>query len=180
MRRLALLLSVVLGMPLPAQADSAGAFPAGADKHLIDLAFRTCLAYPDNLQRLKVRLDATLTMAEQKTESFFLGRNPGKVWLDRGPNGNFAVVILDNGRCAVEGDTPAIDGVMDDFAAAARSVKPSLVQSSDDLKGSFRGAPGHTRVYSWTRDDRTYRVTLEGTPLAAALLHAEIALEPAP
>ena len=174
MKRLLRSLVAILAIPVSAQAD-----PSPTDTKLVDLAFQTCLAYPDNIGRLKFRLDARLKMAEQTTEAFFLGRNSGKVWMDRGPDANYAVVILDNGRCVVEGDTVSIDGVMQAFAARVDAAKLPMKQTEDDPKGLFRGAPGHTRRYAWSREGKEYRIDLAGTTLPAALLHAEIALEPA-
>ncbi len=172
MRRL-ILAALAMVLPVRAVAD-----PSAADKYLVDLAFQTCLAYPDNPKRLKFHLDATLSMAEHGQDGFFLGLNTGRVWLDHQPDANYAVVFFDTGRCVVEGDAVTVDGVMQAFAAHVESAKLPMKRTSDDVKGIFRGAPGHTQSYAWTYDGQPYRIGLAGTPLPNALLHAEISLEP--
>jgi hypothetical protein len=174
MKRLALFAAALLALPPAARADQA------ADKHMVELAFDTCLAYPDDAERLKFHLDANFTPAGDKSSAFFLGRNQGKVWLDHENDVNYAIVLFDSGRCAVESDAASIEGVIQAFATHAVSAKLDAQRTADDAHGSFRGAPGHVETYAWTYDGHPYRIGVEGTPLAKALVHAEIFAERAP
>ena len=165
-------LCLTLVCALPAQAVDGGTA-------LATIFNRTCLKYPDSPARLKVWLDTYMKAAEEKNEAFFLGKRPGKAWIYREGEVNFAVLVLDDGRCAVNADSAELEPAMALFESQAKADGFKVSQDSDDpSKGDFHGVAGHVRMYDLYRGGKAYTVRASGTSNPRAIIDAELMLMP--
>ena len=137
---------------------------------------RTCLKYPDSPARLRVWLDAYMKPAEQKNEDFFLGTRRGKAWVYRENEVNFAVLVLDDGRCVVNADAAELDTAMQLFESQAKTDGFKVDRDSDDPGGDFHGVSGHVRMYDLYRGGKAYTVRASGTSNPRAIIDAELML----
>jgi hypothetical protein len=163
---------LVIVMALPARA-------VDGSTALATIFNRTCLKYPDSPARLKVWLDTYMKPAEEKNEGFFLGKRAGKAWIYREGDVNFAVLVLDDGRCAVNADSAELEPAMAVFESQARADGFKVSQNSDEpLKGDFHGVAGHVRMYDLYRGGKAYTVRASGTSNPRAIIDAELMLVP--
>jgi hypothetical protein len=165
------LATLCLLLPIAARASP-------ADEAATKLFADTCLHYPDDVPRLRVYLDTHLTRAETANEEFFLGKRSGAVWLSRSPDVNMAVIVLDSGACILDADNATVAGVVEAFPTDAADAGFKITAQQDQAKAEFHGAPGKARTYTLQKLDHSYKVKASGTNMPAALLHAELTLEP--
>ncbi len=152
--------------------------PDAAAVALVDLFDQTCVAYAGRFARLKVYLDANMTIANDRQSKYFLDDMAGKVWLREDKEaGNYAIVVYDDGLCAVKAEKAPMDDVVKYFTGDAMArMKLAVKQTGSSTDETYRGLTGRMITYALVEGGSTYKVVLVGTQQRMAALQAQMAL----